>query len=411
MGLRELERRLKDEPDNLGLRVTVAGAMHDAGRKAEAVELYRSVAMAYRDQGRTQQAIAVCRSILEIAPDDAGCTALLAALTGGTKSLETGPVRRSSLDETPLPGPLPYHVADPTTRSLKKLSDIDLPVEPTHEGAKTRPGSEDSTRPVTGIANAARRISASLSASSDDGIYDIDMSSELDTRQRPRIESDELKKISRPPPTAPVQRVDFDDAPTRPPAARDLDALGDDGVPIPDTEEELTVPRELPDVAAGSGVRGRPGANEVTRVREPISNTSTAMLGALFFAPLPAQRRAAVLSRFHRRAVRGGETVIAQGTAEPSLIIVGRGRLEVRVERPDGKLVVVGSVGSGDYIGEAALLSRSPAAAHVIAATDAELLVLLPHDFYEIAGAFPALWAQLKDVAERRAREQQAKLR
>src|SRR5262245_6891871 len=78
--LKELEKRLREEPDNLGLRVVVAGALHDAGRRRDAVELYRSVAVAYRDQGRAQQAITVCRSILELAPDDAPCNELLAAL-------------------------------------------------------------------------------------------------------------------------------------------------------------------------------------------------------------------------------------------------------------------------------------------------------------------------------------------
>jgi hypothetical protein len=60
--LRELEKRLKDEPDNLGLRVMVAGVLRDAGRGAEAVELYSSAANASRDQGRSQQAITVCRA-------------------------------------------------------------------------------------------------------------------------------------------------------------------------------------------------------------------------------------------------------------------------------------------------------------------------------------------------------------
>jgi len=403
-GLRELERRLLDEPDNLGLRVSVATALREAGRQDDAVELYRSVAIAYRDQGRTQQAIAVCRSILEIAPDDTRCHALLAALVAGHKGRDTGgvrtvqidpaaPERRSSHDETPLPGPLPYHVADPTTKNVKKLSEADLP---TAEGVKTRPGSEDHTRPeVTGMANAARRISASLIASTDEhGLYEtLDITAELETRQRPRIESSELVKISRPPPTAPVQRVDFDEALTPPPG---------DGVVSRgrDTDEELTRPRELP---------------EATRVREPgqraVTSTAATVLDGAFFAPLPTPRRDAVLSRFHRRAVRTGDTVIRQGETEHSLVIVGRGRLEVRVERPDGAIVVVSSIGPGEYIGEVALLARVPAAAHVIAVVESDLLMLLPRDFYEVAGAFPALWAKLKDVAERRTREHQAKLR
>src|SRR5262249_33785480 len=66
----ELERLVRDEPDNLGLRVQLAGALREAGRTREAIELYRSVALWYRDQGRAQQAQAVCESILAIAPDD-----------------------------------------------------------------------------------------------------------------------------------------------------------------------------------------------------------------------------------------------------------------------------------------------------------------------------------------------------
>jgi len=87
--LRELERRLRDEPDNLGLRVSLAAALREASRLPEAIELYRSVAVAYRDQGRTQQAIAVCRSILELAPADAG-SRYPRALEGPRKALPPG---------------------------------------------------------------------------------------------------------------------------------------------------------------------------------------------------------------------------------------------------------------------------------------------------------------------------------
>jgi tetratricopeptide (TPR) repeat protein len=79
--LKELEKRLEKEPENLPLRVTVAGMMSDAGRKADAVEHYRRVALAYRAQGRSQQALAVARSILEIAPNDTAIRTLVAELT------------------------------------------------------------------------------------------------------------------------------------------------------------------------------------------------------------------------------------------------------------------------------------------------------------------------------------------
>src|SRR5688500_13625401 len=206
--LKELERRLKDEPDNLGLRVMVAGALIEAGRRADAIELYHSVAIAYRDHGRLQQAITVCRSILELAPDHAACRDLLGALTldpvgdappaeppgaaprrlaslvdpaangspsaeplGGPDRPHAGPrpappplrprsdpgeadglPRRSSVDLTPLPAPLAYHEAEPTWSRRPLMTRADLPPSLQQELAMVPE--------IEGIAHAARQISA-----------------------------------------------------------------------------------------------------------------------------------------------------------------------------------------------------------------------------------------------------------
>ncbi|HEY5946890.1 MAG TPA: hypothetical protein VIV40_15410, partial [Kofleriaceae bacterium] len=314
MKLKDAEKRLKNEPTNLGLKVQVAGMMREAGRSLEAVELYRSVALAYRDQGRTQQAIAVCRSILEIAPEDAACQGLLGMLqqrsssvkaptkppvnqeparprteqavmraspmppapevpslrpqtspppqraataTAQTRPTTPGrpastsppprtsptsppprtsptsppprtappgppprssptspprpdePTRRSSFEATPLPPALPYHLADRTS-SPSRISSGDI-------DADTRPEQNPS-----GLAHAARRISGLISDSR--GIpSEVDLSSELDTRQRRKIASEELNKIAAPPPTIPIERLDdIDDMTTPPPPDHDL---------------------------------------------------------------------------------------------------------------------------------------------------------------------------------------------
>ena len=382
MTLKELEKRLKKEPDNLGLRVQVAGLMREAGRSTEAVELYRSVALAYRDQGRTQQAVAVCRAILEIAPDDERCIALLSTLQGRstpsipsiappplappapavaraptrpppgpsqppparpsqlplppsrvpaapsqpppplvaqppktssqppppmvgqppktssqppagqppkTSSQPPGgqppktssrpppvivippkpggvtippraparaasestpapapsrpptepaapspvtarlplepptrktpsqppsgePKRRSSMEETPLPRPVPHHVHDPTGRNAR-MDPEDLDTNPEAEPRRTKSG--------TGLAEAARKISDRMKAGDDD------ISRPLDTRPVRRITSDELEKIVQPPPTAPHER------------------LSDESITaVPGDDEELTTPRD-----------------------------------------------------------------------------------------------------------------------------------------------------------------------
>lgn len=327
----------------------------------------------------------------------------------------SGPLRRSGADETPLPRAVPHHVHDPTTANIRKLSSKDLitnehatpaSIEPTDAG-DTIPGDRHSsqtpvtrpsdtqprvvTRPsdtlprkktpsVAGIANAARRISTSLMGNHERS--DIDVAQELDTRQRPKLSTEELDQLAAPPPTtAPFRRDELED--------------DEEGIITP-------VPLEQRD-------EDRTAVRDLTPARLPPP--ALPILGTQFFAPLPADRRAAVLQRFQKKLVSAGTTVIRQGEIAHPLVLVAKGRLDVRAERADGRLVQVGTIATGEYVGEVALLHRVPAAAHVIAAADVELLLLPPRDFYELAGAFPALWAELKDVAERRQREHEFRVK
>src|SRR5207342_2783554 len=90
------------------LRVMVAGAQYEAGRRDDAAELYRSVAIAYREQGRPQQAIMVCRSVLEIAPDDTPCRELLATLLAAQPAPRESPPEGLGFSSPgPSPGPPP----------------------------------------------------------------------------------------------------------------------------------------------------------------------------------------------------------------------------------------------------------------------------------------------------------------
>ena len=423
LGLRDLEKRLREEPGNLGLRIQVAGALREVGRGDDAVEMYRSVAIAYRDQGRGQQAIAVCRSILEITPNDKRCHNLLsqlvtqqrasaarnpaeivAAIERDLPPVPTGgePLRRSSDELTPLPNPLPYHIHDPTTLSLPKLNDLELSL-PMAEGADTRVGEDMVTRPeISGLVNAALRISATLVRTGRSEGDIVDVAAELDTRQVQRILPGQLEKIAGGPPTGPNDLVDVDeDAQTPPPRDTPFDGIV---MRDSDVEEEQTEPRELP---VGTRPRTRSQIPSIP-TRPP---TTQGPLVSAFFAPVPLDRRGSVLVRFARRSVPAGSTVIRQGETNHPLVLVARGRLDIRFERVDGQMVALGTLGVGDYIGESSLLAHGPSATQVIASTDADLLVLPPRDFYEVAGAFPALWAELKQVAERRSREHDQKLR
>ncbi|HWO21238.1 MAG TPA: cyclic nucleotide-binding domain-containing protein [Kofleriaceae bacterium] len=393
MTLRELERRLEEEPGNLSLRGQVADALRQAGRQAEAVDQYRSIAIAYRDQRQAQQAIAACRSALELAPDDARCRALLGEL-GAAASGPPGPPeppeppepaeidgkrrRRPSTwsEDTPLPAALPHHIADPTSR-LRRISEGELP---TTEDAPTRPGTEDGALPeVSGIANAARRISATL----------IGVAAQA-AAMRTSVE---------PAPRRPSRYAHDEDG-----AVTAAGGTGNDYDYGDEEEDDQTQPRDVPMGIHRPGLVPRSPLSEPPALLGDVGSTTRSALAFAFFAPLPVERRAAVLSRFSRRSVPPGTVVIRQGEISPSLVVVASGRLEVRADHGGGP-IGLGAIGPGEHIGEAPLLSRTPSRASVVSATEAELLLLAPRDFYEIAGAFPALWAALKESAERRTRE------
>jgi hypothetical protein len=500
--LRELEKRLAQEPDNLPLRVTVAGMLREAGRGVEAVEHYRRVAVAYRTQGRPQQAIAVCRSILELAPDDIAIHVLLAELTepstpippvpqrtatgtgdpprkrtasageptrtgvrsppdgiavedptrdpkrddeeprppaagsrppanafakaalipsgpgsrpsvpspagtrGAARTPAAGttrppPARRSSFETaTPLPRPIPYHIADPTSSQMKLArEEAESAVD---EALETRPGdAKRKTIPpeldTTGLAQAARRISSLITPNKlgTPTSSDLDLSAEVETRQRPRLSADDLAKVEHPPPTVPTEQVVLDDElPTPLPRAGGWTK----GPPIRDTP--IDPPTDLHPAARDT--RPDHADEEHTNPVEPLDPTPIANA---FFLALPQNRREAALARCIRREARAGSIVVRQGETSHPLILVVSGELELRVERANGTIARLDTIDMGQYTGEAALLGRTPATASLVAITDCELLTMPPHALFELAGAYPALWAALKDSAERRTRQ------
>jgi CRP-like cAMP-binding protein len=78
--LKELAAALKAEPGSIPRRLELAAALRDAGRPADAIELFRGVAEVYAEEGRLVQAMAVCKGILEIDPDHRETLEMLATL-------------------------------------------------------------------------------------------------------------------------------------------------------------------------------------------------------------------------------------------------------------------------------------------------------------------------------------------
>ena len=78
--LKELAAALKVEPGSIPKRLELAAVLREAGRPADAIDLYRGVAEAYAEDGRLVQAMAVCKGILDIDPEHRDTLEMLAVL-------------------------------------------------------------------------------------------------------------------------------------------------------------------------------------------------------------------------------------------------------------------------------------------------------------------------------------------
>ena len=93
---------------------------------------------------------------------------------------------------------------------------------------------------------------------------------------------------------------------------------------------------------------------------------------------------ALVASRLTSRRLAKGEVLIKQGDRGDNLYIIRSGHVEVSVQHEHGYVQVVGQLGRGDYVGEAALITDEPRNATCKAILPTEVLVLSRDDFVEL---------------------------
>ena len=96
------------------------------------------------------------------------------------------------------------------------------------------------------------------------------------------------------------------------------------------------------------------------------------------------------------------------GAAGESFFVIVRGRVAVTILSPDGREVVVGSLGEGDHFGEMALVDEEPRSATVVAQERSELAVLSREVFFELLRSNFLLTCALLRTFSRRLRRANA---
>ena len=106
-------------------------------------------------------------------------------------------------------------------------------------------------------------------------------------------------------------------------------------------------------------------------------------------------RRIAALAA--ERSLAEGTELMREGEPGNEFFVVVDGEVDVRRR---GRRVA--RLGGGSFVGEIALLSRSPRTATVVAATPLRVLVITGKDFVRLLDAMPELWLKVaRTLADR----------
>ena len=97
-----------------------------------------------------------------------------------------------------------------------------------------------------------------------------------------------------------------------------------------------------------------------------------------------------------------GSVILFEDDPGDSLFVVREGRVKVVLIGEDGREVILGVLGIGEYFGELSLIDDRPRSAHVIAMEDSNLLVLRREDFRKRVESSPSVaWSLLTELSRR----------
>jgi len=101
-----------------------------------------------------------------------------------------------------------------------------------------------------------------------------------------------------------------------------------------------------------------------------------ALRNCTLFEAMPAPEQERFLDLASERFVRRGQTIFQKGDVESSMMAVLRGSVRISTGSPDGKEVMLNTIGVGEVFGDMAMLDGKPRSADATATEDTTLLVI-----------------------------------
>jgi len=113
------------------------------------------------------------------------------------------------------------------------------------------------------------------------------------------------------------------------------------------------------------------------------------------FAGLAVSEQQELARHLRRRRYAPGQTIFLQGDPGTSLFFLETGQVKIALPSPEGRELVLASLGPGDFFGELALLDGGARSADAIATEASTLLLLLRDDFLRYVETHPGVAIQL----------------
>jgi len=110
-----------------------------------------------------------------------------------------------------------------------------------------------------------------------------------------------------------------------------------------------------------------------------------------WFSELPDEMLKALAEKVYKHTLTRDEVLFRKGEEGDSLFIINSGWVKVVTEDAQGGEVVLNRVGSGEIIGEMALLDNEPRSAGVVSLSETTVLELKRNDFMDILKQQPDL--------------------
>jgi CRP/FNR family transcriptional regulator, cyclic AMP receptor protein len=132
------------------------------------------------------------------------------------------------------------------------------------------------------------------------------------------------------------------------------------------------------------------------------SPTATLLRRVPLFSSLPDAHIEALAAKCATRRYQKQSVIITEGERSESLYVIEQGTVRIFVSSEEGKELVLGTLGPGEYFGELALLDDEPRSASVMTAEPAVLHVMFKQTFQEVLRERPEIGFELlRDLASR----------